>query len=176
MPNNLNPIKKVTLTSTSTAIELDGIPSTYQHLLIKGKVRGVDTGTTKDNARVRFNNDGSSNYRSQMGSIRGTTDIITSNTSGQTGGLFDLTCQGASGTTNVWTNIEILIPNYKSTTTRKTGVIKANTTATSGNQGNSITGFCNTGLDSTAINTVSIFISSSFAIGSELTLYGYSIS
>jgi hypothetical protein len=55
-------IATVTGTGSSNTITFSSIPSTYQHLQIRGRIRNTTAATTASSLRVRFNGDTASNY------------------------------------------------------------------------------------------------------------------
>lgn len=114
-------VKIGTYSAGASSIVLNSIPQTYTHLIMKVSVRRTDAGTFGDDW-FQFNADGGTNYNWRRNYATGTS---VSSQSGQSvgGGYLAFIYLGgapaAGSTVNSYSNYEIYIPNYASSTARK---------------------------------------------------------
>jgi len=113
-------IERVRVGSGGTsAIVFDEIPQTYQHLQLRGILRGAVNAVTDDAFVLRFNNDSGSNYAHHRLFGDGTT--VTAN-AGSSQTLIDYTffAPGATATENVFGAYIVDILDYTNTTKNTT--------------------------------------------------------
>ena len=109
MANTYTLIKAVTVGSGGAAnIEFTSIPNTYTDLVVLSSCRGTGAGGVVD-SQITFNNS-TTNYSGK--NIEGNGTTIYSQNHGSTGlKLIDV---GAGSTSNIFSVIEVYIPNYTS--------------------------------------------------------------
>ena len=156
-------------TSGQTIIDLTSIPGTYNNLSIKFSSRQTTAGG-EDTPFIRFNNDSASNYNFVFGASYspGTFQSGTTTTSFWIG-----TVPGAGDTANSFGNLEVFIPNYSSSTFKKTLHSESVVGGTAANQYRRVFGgYWNS---TAAINRIQLGILSGgyqFAIGTTVYVYG----
>jgi hypothetical protein len=145
----------VTLGSTDSEVVFSSIPATYKDLVI---VTQYITGSNAD-VRMRFNSDTSSTYTT-VRMYGGPGPDIGSDTLSATYANVE------SGETNTQQNsILINIMDYSATDKHKTSLARSNQ--------NYVSAYASRWPSTTAINSVSLFTSSSsFSVGSTFSLYG----
>jgi hypothetical protein len=116
MPDTMTLIASYTVTSAQSSIDFTSIPSTYSDLCIKLSGRHTTAGG-EDTPFVRFNSDSTSNYYFVFGSGRG--GVPTASGAVPTTSFWCGTIPGAGDTSGSFSNIEIYVPNYTSTTFKK---------------------------------------------------------
>lgn len=118
MPDNtMTLISSYTVTGSATSnFSFTSIPSTYSDLCIKLSGRHTTAGG-EDTPFVRFNNDSGSNYYFVFGSGRG--GVPTVSGAVPTSAFWCGTIPGAGDTSGSFSNIDIYLPNYASTTLKK---------------------------------------------------------
>jgi hypothetical protein len=119
IPNSFESIATANGTGGSATITFSSIPSGYQHLQIRGRIRSTDTVSTYIDTLIRFNSDTGSNYvyHSLYGSPSTTTatGAIT-----QTSARILRSATNDLVTANVLGTVIIDIHDYASTTKNKT--------------------------------------------------------
>jgi hypothetical protein len=171
MPNTYQLISANTLTTSTATVTFSSIPSTFTDLVIKFTARTDASGFTNDQMGLRFNGVNTADYGYTYlygsGSGSGTTY---GPASPETSGYIAL-INASNATSNVFSNGEVYIPNYTSSTQKPssafTGMEHAATAAY-------VTATANLGTLTTAISSVS-FLSRSganFISGSSFYLYG----
>jgi hypothetical protein len=166
MPNTFTLIASSTVGSGGTAnIDFTSIPATYTDLCVKLSTQNMGVGFPT--LRLRFNSDTSSVYSART--LNG--DGASATSTNPTGTWLEINRTNPNG--SIFTNTEIYIPNYTSTTTAKSlsadAAIEANaTTAYLG----LIAGLWNPGTQA-AINSIGFFLSANnFQQYSTAYLYG----
>jgi hypothetical protein len=97
----------------ASAVTFNNIPQTFTDLKVLTSMRDGRLDAGFANVNLRFNADTSSVYSNV--SIAGTNDSGSSGTFGtQTAFFYNLYCNGAVSTANMFSNNEIMIPNYTS--------------------------------------------------------------
>jgi hypothetical protein len=167
MPNTFEPIATYTLPSNTSAYTFNSIPGSYTHLYVVVSILNPSSQGNGLDFYMRFNNDGGNNYAvTKMGATASTRGSNRTNAAN----AMQLFYVVAGSNTSTWTNGEIWIPYYTSTTFKK------NIQASGG-------GIPETGISSSfwnntsAITSVGIAADSGFTgavmgAGSTFTLYG----
>jgi hypothetical protein len=93
------------------SIDFLNIPQTYTDLILKVSAR-TNQSDWNDNSIIRFNANTGNNYSNRRLNGSGTTVESSSNTSQD--GFYYLNFNGATSTSNTFSNNEIYIPNYTS--------------------------------------------------------------
>ena len=103
------------LSSSAASVTFSSIPATYTDLVIRASVRG-DSAAAAVNMKVLLNNDTTTNYSGTSVYNSGTTgdSLQVSNTASPYSGLIN----ADTSTSNTFSNIEIYIPDYLSTTSK----------------------------------------------------------
>ena len=124
MANTYTLIASYTATGTVSDITFSSIPSTYTDLCVKYSLRSNSTSGTTEYCLFRFNNDSGSNYTTRSITAGGTstssgtrasqTELWSNNSS--TG------ANDANDTANTFSNGEIYIPNYLSSTQKSASI------------------------------------------------------
>lgn len=148
-------------------IEFTDIPDTYQDLVIKVFARGTDSAVTTVNVYTRPNSS-STNFYARWARGSGTSDSYGSMTTN----LFSGKMPTVAGTEGVFSNIEIYVTSYASSTNHKRFNVDATSEkdATTDNYT-----YVGTGIweNNTAISSILLEASSGdFAEGSVVLLYG----
>jgi hypothetical protein len=170
--NSYESIATVTVGGGGAAsVSFSSIPSTYQHLQIRGISRAIRSGQTGAELAVQFNSDATTtNYRSHL--LNGDGSGASSQTDQAFGGVYALRVPGSSALANNQGSFVIDILDYASTVKNKTTRI--------------LTGYDNNGSgyislasgvwlnSSTAISSVSIIPAYATSIDqySSFALYG----
>jgi|SRR5688572_602463 len=109
-------IAEQTLASAATFIEFSGIPATYKHLLVEGRMRSDRSGATTDVVYMRVGSGGSvdtagTSYRFII------TDKMTADTNSTSGAQIQIgRCPGATADADVFGSFEVKIQDYLTTT------------------------------------------------------------
>ena len=113
----------------AASMEFTSIPSTYTDLLLKISVRSSRASFIYDGFTLTFN-DNSSGYSGRW--IRGNGSSVSSGVSPYTAYIDDiLGVNGASSTSNTFSNLEFYIPNYTGSANKSVsmdGILENNTT------------------------------------------------
>jgi hypothetical protein len=170
MANTYEAIARVTVGSGGAAnMTFSSIPATYTDLLVKVSAR-TDRSDWNDNSIVRFNADTGNNYSSRRLNGSGTTVESSSNTSQD--GFYYLNFNGATTTSNTFSNNEMYIPNYTSSNQKSFSAerVVENNSATD----NMIAIIAGIWTGTAAITSISIapFYGTNFVQYSTATLYG----
>ena len=163
MPNTLIPIQTYTLTSTASSVTFSNIPQNYTDLKIV--YSGRDTTDSPGSVYIQFNGAG---YNSTTTKINGTGSSVSS--SSHNNAYLGLV-PGPSQTANTFSNGEIYIPNYTSSTNKYFSSDVVNE-----NDAQAAAQFLWTGLwaNTAAITSVTLKTDQAFAVNSKFTLYGIS--
>jgi len=164
MANTMTKIASYTVSSGgATSISFSSIPSTYTDLVVKMSVRNnINGGSPWNDINGTFNSIGTGYsqvfaYGPGGGGVAGATDSY-----------LDIRISGSLSTSNIFSNIEMYIPNYSGSNYKSYFIdqIDENTTST-------FLGLMTSGLWSNTSSISSIqFSSTTFLQYSEITLYG----
>jgi len=169
MANTYTLIASNTLSAPAATVTFSGIPNTYTDLLLKYSARGDNGGISYDAAYLRFNGVTSSSYSNSNLFVNNATVYSNLGTGTTIEGLMDT--NGSTSTANTFSNTEIYIPYYLSTTLKPTSRIGAVETNASSTYLGIQAGLFN---NSSAITSLllGIVYSSNFVAGSSFYLYG----
>jgi hypothetical protein len=81
IPNDYESIATVTASGSSATLSFTSIPSTYQHLQIRGIVKSTTSGSSLTGVNLTFNSDGSSSYSRHILYGNGSSATVYGNTS-----------------------------------------------------------------------------------------------
>ena len=169
MPNTFELIASSTLGSSQTQIDFSSIPSTFTDLCLKLSLRTNKSSTVSD-VYFQFNGSTGANYSMRRlygtGSAAGSDEI----TNGATGGFIGYGV-GATATASTFSNTEVYIPNYLSSTAKSWSADSVNeNNATSANS-EIVAGLWSL---TNAINQITIkeYNGNSFVANSTAYLYG----
>jgi hypothetical protein len=116
MPNTYKLIQAVTLASAQAAIDFTSIPDTYTDLVVKLSGRTTRT-EPNDYLKITFNGS-SSGYTDKNLHTNGGGAVASETNNGSTSYAFSYGLHGNTGTSNTFGNIEIYIPNYRSSNSK----------------------------------------------------------
>jgi hypothetical protein len=171
MATTLEVISSVNISTGGTAsIDFASIPSTYTDLQIIASVRGYSGDFPSP--LLRFNGDTGLNYNWKgMYLDTGGGGIGANGAVNQTH-IVAGSVNGSSQTTSMYSNFNIYISNYASTSTQKlVNIISADENAdTSSNYSYHLGGSWNT--TGTAISSIAISVTNGWAVNTMATLYG----
>ena len=157
----------------SSNINFSSIPNTYTDLLLVFSLRTNNAANT-NNSRIGFNSAGSG-FSSKL--VTGNSTAASS-TNGISNAYYtdSIWSNGDNATGGVWGSGQIYIPNYKATSMQKSFSIDSVTENNLGTTGAVATGMA-AGLfaDTSAINYIEMFPSSSGAFNASSTVYLYGI-
>ena len=121
-------ITSTTLSTSAASVTFSSIPSTYTDLVLRYSHRDSGAGTFSGSVYVRLNGDTSSSTSYSATRIDG--NGATASSSRYNGLSFWATSdgQGSTSTANTFSNVELYIPNYTSTTNKPAGVFAVNET------------------------------------------------
>lgn len=167
MPTTYTLISSTTLGSNAASVSFSSIPNTYTDLVLK--ISGRDTGSGTRNPIVVFNGTSTSIYSYVYGLSDGT-GYTSATASPAPYLLMWYGTAGATETTNTFSNFEMYIFNYSSTTLNKPistySVIPSNNLAT-------IAAFqCGLFNSTDAISSMVMNANATFLAGSTFSLYG----
>jgi hypothetical protein len=152
MPSTYTPIATTTLGSTASSITMSSIPSTYTDLIVT-----VTTTTTGD-LTWRINSDTGSNYSQTV--IYGYSAFGSTRVSNQTSHFLNYGSNGGNFLAVLQLN------NYSNTTTNKTSLLRD---AANGSTTDVMVGLWRS---TSAINSLTFIPTSTFAVGTTVTIYG----
>jgi hypothetical protein len=115
MPSTYTLIASNVLGSSAASVTFSAIPSTYTDLVLRTSIRS-DRAAGFDNIDIRFNGDSATNYSRTIISGDGSSasSSRTSSASNWDAAIVD----GNTATSNTFSNGELYIPNYTSTSSR----------------------------------------------------------
>ncbi len=119
MPATYTLISSNVLSSSAASVTFSSIPATYTDLVVRFSVRS-DRASTFDNIETRLNADSGTNYSNILLAGDGATASSSSSSSGTIWGT-QIT-NGNTSTSNTFSNSELYIPNYTSTSNRPASV------------------------------------------------------
>jgi hypothetical protein len=172
MANTYVALTKTVLTTTQATITFSSIPATYTDLVLQISARSSQATDNQDPLWVRFNSDTANNYSfTNFYAYQG--NVVYSDRAGNIGYFQAYSAQTANNPANLFSTIEIYIPNYTSTATRQvnvtgmteqtsaSGVYVANTSAINWR-------------GTAAISTITLTLQTgpNFVSGSRFDLYG----
>jgi hypothetical protein len=170
MANTYTLIKAETLASSAASYTFSAIPSTYTDLVLKWSLRDTQTNTDR-RVTVTFNGDTSAIYSYTLiygtGASAGSANQATASNLAVDGGS-----TAAGATANTFSNAELYLPNYTSTTSKPLSIFtvpetNAATFAVTGMTANAML-YRNT----SAISSITLAASLLFVAGSSFYLYG----
>ncbi len=172
MANGYTRIAEALGDDSSTTISFTGIPSTYDHLILRISARS-NANANFNSYSIQFNQDGNNNYYG--GYIYFETSVNGGSSSASStltaGGVFYL-C-GSTSTSNTFSASELTIFNYKNTSYKKTIGTLTGAPNSGGTSGISYAG--GVWNNTAALNRIDITSSSGyFFSGSTFRLYGIS--
>jgi hypothetical protein len=160
----------------SAFLELTSIPSTYTDLMVKLSCRSTGTGDLTTYVDMVINSDTGAYYdhRNVSGMLNGT---VTNQTFSNQNAFYVYQIDTDSATTSTYSNTEIYLPNYTSTTSKSIsvdGAAESNTSA-SANRGLSLVAGLYHPASNVAINALKFTASGgNFKQYSTIILYGIS--
>ena len=167
MPNTFSLIASNTVGSGGAAtISFSSIPNTYTDLCLKLSLRSYTSGTSRA-LNITFNNNTGANYSTKFayGYASGT---AVGGTSGETSmyvGLYG----GTSYLTNTFSNIELYLPNYLSSSNKS---ISSDSVVENSSTTNYVAFWAGVWSQTTAISSIEILGSTNFVQYSTAHLYG----
>jgi hypothetical protein len=168
MPSTYTLISSNVLSSSAASVTFSAIPSTYTDLVVRLSVRGDQSSAISD-FTLRFNSDSGSNYsETRLLGFNGT-NVLSDRLSSQTN-IQNITVNGSTSTASTFSNGEIYLPNYTSTTSKPISVfdVVENNSATS----NQVLADAALYRNSTAISSMTFTANGNFVSGSSFYLYG----
>lgn len=115
MPSTYTLISSNVLTSSAASVTFSAIPSTYTDLVLRVSVRS-DRAAAFDNIDIRFNGDSAANYSRTI--ISGDGATVSSSRTTSASSWNSAIVDGNTATSNTFSNGELYIPNYTSTSSR----------------------------------------------------------
>ena len=168
MPNNYVLLETIALTQSAASVTFDNLPTSgYTDLKIVASARGTSS-STLDVMQMYFNGNQSITYSWRF--LRGDGSSATSSSSTSANGVFVGLTDAANNTASTFSNTEIYIPNYRSTSNKSISVDSVH-------EQNGTTAYTEliAGLAplTSAITSATIFPSgASFVANSTFSLYG----
>jgi hypothetical protein len=121
MPSTYTLISSSTLSSSAASVTFSSIPATYTDLVLRCSVRHDGTGGNVRYVTVQFNSDTATNYSDIYLFGNGSTAISGTDSNAVPTDTRWLSMNGNDYTANTFSNSEIYIPNYLSTSSRPIG-------------------------------------------------------
>lgn len=165
-------IASATGTGSSSTITFSSIPSTYQHLQIRGIGR-LDVVTGGVTGRVRLNSDSATNYASHLLYGDGSSALATSQTSATT--MYLGRIPGDAATSNVVGSFIIDIHDYASTSKYKTIRVFNGVDNNEANTDYWVSMTSGLWMSTSAVNSVTIYSSNTtynWTTQTQIALYG----
>ena len=168
MPNNMVLLETIALTQSAASVTFDNLPTSgYTDLKIVASARGTSS-STLDVMQMYFNGNQSITYSWRF--LRGDGSSATSSNSTSVNGVFVGLTDAANNTASTFSNTEIYIPNYRSTSNKSISVDSVH-------EQNGTTAYAEliAGLAplTSAITSATIFAAgASFVANSTFSLYG----
>ena len=117
MANTYIAIAKTILTSAQATVTLSSIPATYTDLVLQISARSSYAVDNQDPLVVRFNSDTANNYsQTELYGYQGNT--IYASRAGNIGYMQAYSAQTTNNPANIFSTVEMYIPNYTSTATK----------------------------------------------------------
>ena len=174
--NSFESIASTRLTSAAPNITFSSIPNTFQHLQLRGIVRGT-VSSSQQTAAIRFNGDSGGNYNAHT--IISKANAPTTYETGPDTMMEFYEIPGGNQAAGIFGPVIIDILNYKSTDKYK--VIRVlygfsnNSTSVGGTKSATISIFSGVWFNTNAITSISLIEQSgnnSYATGTTFSLYG----
>lgn len=168
-------IETKTLASANGTISFTSIPQTYDHLIVKGTLRG-DNASTGATVAIRVNNDSGSNYSYRTVLQYNTTNVYTPYSSASDSFMYIGTVTGASAGSNMWGPFEAIIGDYRGSLFKPVISVSGNMLTTNGADKQTMNAG-NLWKSTSAINRVDVIHASSgqWIAGSTISLYGLAL-
>lgn len=164
-------IATATGTGSSGTITFSSIPSTYQHLQIRGIIRGTSVTTGRD-LNLRFNSDSASNYKSHYLIGTGASTLAGEDGGGATTSIWLGRAYANGALASTTSAVIIDVHDYGSTTKNKT-VRSFQGRDDNGTAEQSLTLASGLWLSTSAISSISLLVDSgNFGTSSTFALYG----
>lgn len=109
MPKGMQPIYSYTISTAINSFSFVNIPQTYTDLKIVISARASLT-SANQGSYIQFNSDGANNYSQTV--FRGFGSSIDSYRSSNNNAFLEIDIPNGLSTSNVFSNIEVYIPNY----------------------------------------------------------------
>jgi hypothetical protein len=168
-------ISTQTLASANSTISFTSIPATYDHLIIKGTLRGDNAGTGATIA-FRMNNDSGSNYSYRTVLQYNISNIYSPYSATSDSFMYIGTATGGTAGTNMWGPLDAMIGDYRGGLFKSVFATSGNMLTTDGaDKQTMIAG--NLWKSTSAINRVDVIHASSgsWIAGSTVSLYGLAL-
>lgn len=165
MPSTYQLISSNVLTSNAASVTFSAIPSTYTDLVLRWSVRDTNVSFFA-NFSVTLNSDTTNNSYTWMRGIGTTPQSSRATSVGLYGGFNN----GSQTTANSFSNGEMYIPNYTSTTSKQASAFSVSETNDTSNATQYAVASLNTG--ASAVTSLTLNASANFVSGSSFYLYG----
>ena len=163
-------IQRQVLSSSAASVTFSNIPQNYKTLRLVASTRTTGTSSGVENMRIQFNGS-STGYFDRLVYGNGTSVLSTSNSNTNTGFAF-MYANGGSTTSNTFSNSEMIISNYTSSSNKVASIDSIT-------ENNATTAFqalsSNLWQDSSAITSITFTLFTAgidYAVGSSFSLYG----
>jgi hypothetical protein len=170
MPNNYVLIERIELNNTAASVTFDNIPqSGYTDLKLVVSARG-DASSSSVDLRLRFNSNTTSTYSHRRIQGNGATAVSAQELNGTS--VYCGEISAATGTSSTFSNTEIYVPNYLSTTAKSFSVDAAQENNTTTAYASLFASIWNPSTQA-PINAVNFILGTgNFVAGSTFSLYG----
>lgn len=170
MPNNYVLIERIELNNTAASVTFDNIPqSGYTDLKLVVSARG-DASSSSVDLRLRFNSNTTSTYSHRRIQGNGATAVSAQELNGTS--VYCGEISAATGTSSTFSNTEIYVPNYLSTTAKSFSVDAAQENNTTTAYASLFASIWNPSTQA-PINAVNFILGTgNFVTGSTFSLYG----
>lgn len=171
MANTYTLIASNTLTGTAASVTFSSIPSTYSDLVLKISERNDNTGVGAGTLLISYNSDTTGATTYSFVRLTGNGSTASSALTANTYYNYSIT-EGSLWTTSTFSNSEIYIPNYNSTSSKPVSTFNvAENNATTGH----ISTVANLYRGTSAISGITLTAGgNNFVSGSSFFLYGIS--
>jgi hypothetical protein len=171
MANTYTLISSTIFTGSTSSVTLSSIPSTYTDLVLRMSLRSSGNAF---NTEIIFNGDQSSIYSQTLffgngSAISNARYTDTTQLDGVYAGM-----EPSAGTANTFNNVEIYIPNYRSTTSKPMSSIMVTESNVASDTATRIVPFAQLYRNTSAITSITLQngFSFNFVSGSSIYLYG----
>ena len=167
MANTYTLISSNVLGSNAASVTFSSIPNTYTDLVVRTSIRS-NSGAAIENVNYRFNSDSATNY--SWTTVYGDGSSVSSNRSTNTTSSF-IIGNGGTSTANTFSNAEIYIPSYTSSTNKPNFFFGAQENYTSSAV---IKMHSNSWRNTAVINSIILYpgLGTNFVTNSSFYLYG----
>lgn len=168
-------ISTQTLASSTSTISFTSIPAIYDHLIIKGTLRG-DNASTGATVAIRVNNDSGSNYSYRTVLQYNTTAVYSPYSATSDSFMYIGTVTGANAGTNMWGPVDAMIGDYRGELFKSAFATSGTMLDTNGAEKQTMIAG-NLWKSTSAINRVDVIHASSgsWIAGSTISLYGLAL-